>query len=161
MHIHITGDQETAMPTKTDRKELLDIGQNCAALRTRMAARGVTRAYDAALRPLGIKITQFTLLVTAKYEADLSIGDMADFLAMERSTLTRNLKLLAEMGLIEMRKGSAPRTKVPIITPKGDALLTKAIPVWRDAQARLTAHMGKTRWKEARTLLTDLSLVPG
>ncbi|MEO0963298.1 MAG: MarR family winged helix-turn-helix transcriptional regulator [Pseudomonadota bacterium] len=149
------------MPAKTDRKDLLDIGQNCAALRTRMAARGVTRAYDAALRPLGIKITQFTLLVTAKYEADLSIGDMADVLAMERSTLTRNLKLLADMGLIEMRKGSAPRTKVPVITRKGDALLTKAIPIWRDAQARLTAHMGKARWKEARTLLTDLSLVPG
>lgn len=148
------------MPTKTERKDLLDIGQNCAALRTRMAARGVTRAYDAALRPLGIKITQFTLLVTAKYEAELSIGDMADFLAMERSTLTRNLKLLADMGLIEMRKGSAPRTKVPVITSRGDALLTRAIPLWRDAQARLTAHIGKTRWKDARALLTDLSLAP-
>ena len=71
------------------RKDLIDIGSNCAALRTRMAARGVTRAYDNALRPLGIKITQFTLLVSAKYDGSRSIGDMADFLAMERSTLTR------------------------------------------------------------------------
>ena len=147
-------------PAAKRKKELLDIGRNCAALRTRMAARGVTRAYDAALRPLGIKITQFTLLVTARYEAELSIGDMADFLAMERSTLTRNLKLLAEMGLIEMRKGKAPRTKVPVMTPKGDALLAKAIPLWREAQARLTAHIGKARWKDARDLLTDLSLTP-
>jgi len=145
------------MADRSTRRELLDIGQNCAALRTRMAARGVTRAYDAALRPLGLKITQFTLLVTAKYESELSIGDMAELLAMERSTLTRNLKLLAERGLIEMVKGRAPRTKVPRITPAGDALLDKAVPLWREAQARVMRHMGKRRWHETRDLLTDLS----
>lgn len=142
------------------RKDLVDIGSNCAALRTRMAARGVTRAYDNALRPLGIKITQFTLLVSAKYDGSRSIGDMADFLAMERSTLTRNLKLMAEMGLIEMKKGKEPRTKVPVLTDRGEDILARAIPIWRDAQARVTAHLGKARWQEARSLLTDLSALP-
>lgn len=144
----------------TTRKDLIDIGSNCAALRTRMAARGVTRAYDTALRPLGIKVTQFTLLVSAKFDGSRSIGDMADFLAMERSTLTRNLKLLADMGLIEMQKGKEPRTKVPVLTVEGDAILKHAIPIWRDAQARMTRHLGKQRWREARTLLTDLSTLP-
>ncbi len=141
----------------TTSKDLTDIHQNCAALRTRMAARGVTRAYDAALRPLGLKITQFTLLVASRHDAQMSIGDMADALAMERSTLTRNLKLLVARGLVTMKKGTVPRTKVPALTPDGEAALERAIPLWRKAQKDMVSHMGKTRWQAARGLLDDLA----
>ena len=143
----------------TTNKILQDIGENCAALRTRMAARGVTRAYDAALRPLDLKITQFTLLVACRHDAELSIGDMADRLAMERSTLTRNLKLLVARGLVTMRKGRVPRTKIPALTPEGDALLTRAIPVWREAQRSLVSRVGKERWQQTRALLGDLAQI--
>ncbi len=137
-----------------------EVGEQCAALRARMAARGVTRAYDAALRPVGLKITQFTLLVSIAHDADLSIGKLADHLAMERTTLTRNLQLLEKEGLIEMRKGRQPRTKVPMLTRDGAARLKQALPLWRKAQDRVVAHMGAADWKAGTRVLERLAHTP-
>ena len=134
-----------------------DVGRECAALRTRMAARKVTRAYDEALRPLGLKVTQFTLLIAIKQGAPDSISQLAEMLALERTTLTRNLQLLEKEGLVDVEPEGYRRARSMSLTKKGEAKLKKALPIWRTTQNRIVARLGKDRWNEAKILLGDLT----
>src|SRR5438309_535868 len=114
---------------------LVDIPQTCACLHTRMTARAVTRVYDEALRPVGLKITQFALLASIDMGISGSISDLADRLAFERTTLTRNLHLLKESGFIARRKGTG-RAVAYALTQKGRHAITEATPLWKAAQAK-------------------------
>ncbi len=134
-----------------------DVERECAALRTRMAARKVTRAYDEALRPLGLKVTQFTLLVAIKRGAPDSISRLADNLALERTTLTRNLQRLEKDGLIEIGPEGYRRARSLRLTERGEARLEQALPIWRTIQDRLVAELGRERWEDAKLLLNDLT----
>ena len=136
-----------------------DVGRECAALRTRMAARSVTRIYDEAMRPVGLKITQFTLLVAIKMGTPESISQLADHLAMERTTLTRNLQLLEREGLVEVGPEGYRRARSMRLTKTGEAKLKKALPIWRATQDRMVAALGKDRWTDARRHLEELSRV--
>ena len=71
-----------------------DVGDRCLALRALSTARAVTRRYDAALRPSGLTITQFTLLISIARLKPVAISALADVLSMERTSLSRNLKPL-------------------------------------------------------------------
>src|ERR1700737_580246 len=113
-----------------------DIGKTCACLHTRMTARAVTRAYDEALRPIGLKITQFALLASIDMGISGSISDLAERLAFERTTLTRNLQLLKENGLIVPRFGTH-RSVAYALTAKGRKAIARATPLWEKAQARI------------------------
>src|SRR5262249_27028396 len=108
---------------------ITEAGRNCAVLRCRMAARAVTRAYDEALRPLELKVTQFTLLASVAIAAFQSISEMAEQLALERSTLSRNLLVLERRGLVERSAGRSGRARRLRITAKGEALLLRALPL--------------------------------
>ncbi|RMD63276.1 MAG: MarR family transcriptional regulator [Alphaproteobacteria bacterium] len=133
-----------------------DVERECAALRTRMAARKVTRAYDEALRPLGLKVTQFTLLVAIRRGAPESISQLAEILALERTTLTRNLRRLEKDGLVAVGPEGYRRARSLRLTKKGEAKLERALPLWRATQNRLVKRLGKDRWHETRALLSDL-----
>lgn len=133
-----------------------EVAQECAAIRTRMAARSVTRAYDEALRPLGLRVTQFTLMVAIERGASESISALADKLAMERTTLTRNLRLLEKQGLIELGPEGYRRARSMQLTGEGRSLLAKALPVWRETQDALVQRLGAERWDTARALLGEI-----
>ncbi len=87
-----------------------DVRENCAALRARMAARKLTRSYDKALKPAGLKITQFTLLIAVEAGSVKSLPALADMLALARSSLVRNVKLLEDEGLIEAAPSAEGRS---------------------------------------------------
>ena len=70
------------------------VAESCACLRVRKAARNVTRRYDAALRPAGLRITQFTVMTALAEYGEVSITDLAESLGMERTTLTRNARFV-------------------------------------------------------------------
>lgn len=129
----------------------------CAALRSRMAARAITRMYDEALRPSGLKITQFTLLVAIERDEATSISQLADALGMERTTLTRNLSLLERKNFIKLGPEAFRRSRAMTLTRDGRAILQKALPLWRNAQDELVGQMGKTSWKAARQALEKLA----
>lgn len=137
-------------------KILEEVARDCACRRARMAARKVTRAYDEALRPVGLKITQFTLLVAIGQGRPASISSLAEWLAMERTTLTRNLQLLERERLIELGPEGTRRTRAMTLTEKGRDVLERALPRWRTAQDRLEERLGPERWAETRDRLTDL-----
>lgn len=136
-----------------------EVGKECAVLKTRMAARNVTRAYDKALRPLGLKSTQFTLLVAVRQGAPRSISRLADFLAMERTTLTRNLQLLEKTGLIELSPEGYRRERGMSLTPAGEQLLAKALPIWRRTQDRFVSAVGSEDWDSMTGTLDRISRV--
>src|SRR5260370_27547290 len=76
----------------------------CAVMNFRQMARAVTAHYDAQLRPAGLRATQLNLLMAIESEAATTITDLAEILAMDRTTLTRNLKLLRGRGLVEKKR---------------------------------------------------------
>lgn len=115
----------------------------CLCLAARRAARTITREFDQALRPHGLRATQFTLLAALQLAGPQAIGELAELLSTERTTLTRNLGVAERHGWATMRTSHADaRSRVASITPKGLRVLTAALPAWRAAQQRLTESMG-------------------
>jgi DNA-binding MarR family transcriptional regulator len=135
--------------------KLNEVSDSCVCLHARMAARAVTRAYDQALAPLGLEATQFTLLAAIMANPDKSITAMADRLALERSSLSRNLKLLQARGLIG-NSGGTGRSASFSITADGEALLTRALPIWSEIQRRSETAMGAVTWSVTRDTLRQL-----
>lgn len=122
-----------------------------------MAARSVSRIYDEAFRPLGIKGTQFSLLIAIKQAGPRSISFLADKLAMERTTLTRNVRVLENRGLVEVAAEGYRRSRELSLTREGEALLEKALPVWRATQEQVIARLGAEDWDKAGALLDRLA----
>jgi DNA-binding MarR family transcriptional regulator len=135
--------------------KLNDVSETCVCLHARMAARAVTRAYDQALAPLGLEATQFTLLGAILANPEKSITALADRLALERSSLSRNLKLLLARGLI-VSAGQGGRSSSFAITAAGEALLTEALPIWSEVQRRSENAMGAVTWSVTRDTLRQL-----
>jgi len=134
-----------------------EVSNECAALRARMAARNVTRIFDEALRPLDLKVTQFTLLVAVRQGRPESIAQLADALAMERTTLTRNLRLLEKRGLLEVGPEGYRRARHLKLTEAGAVKLAEALPIWRATQDRIVGRLGAGSWGRARRGLEQLA----
>jgi len=112
---------------------LADVGRACFCLQARMTARAVTRRYNAALAPLGLEVTEFSLLGAIAHGGAASIAVLAERLAFERTTLVRNLKRLAGRGLIAPAGGRGRAVRYGL-TREGDALLREALPLWAEVQ---------------------------
>jgi DNA-binding MarR family transcriptional regulator len=120
--------------------ELEAIGKACFALHARMTARLLSRAYEAALRPLGLKIPQFGILGSIAHGAMVSETALADSLGLERTTLVRNLKTLSDKGWIEPAPGDG-RGQRHRLSPAGQAVLEAAIPLWEQAQREVEGRL--------------------
>ena len=120
----------------------------CTSFNLRKAARAVTQFYDDALRESGLKSTQFSLLAAAAVAGKAPISRLAEEMAMDRTTLTRNLKPLQAEGLLRIEAGADRRVRNVAVTPEGEALLEKAMPMWRKAQTQMIDKLGDERWGE-------------
>jgi DNA-binding MarR family transcriptional regulator len=114
----------------------------CLCLAARRAARAITRSFDQALRAEGLKATQFTLLASLALKGPQPVGVLADFIGLERTTLTRNLAVLKKRGLIELSLGEDARARIVSMTAAGRRKLNRAYAPWRVVQDRLTESMG-------------------
>ncbi|HUI18246.1 MAG TPA: MarR family winged helix-turn-helix transcriptional regulator [Alphaproteobacteria bacterium] len=125
------------------------VRDNCLCLHLQRAARAVGRRFDAALRPLGLTNGQFSLLMSLNRPVAPSIGSVAALLAMDRTTLTANLKPLERRGLVEVTVDAADkRGRRLSLTRAGQALLARAVPVWKRTHAafeRVVAGSGADR----------------
>jgi DNA-binding MarR family transcriptional regulator len=112
----------------------------CACTTLRRATRAVTAAYDAALAPSGLRITQFSILRRLARLGPLPITRLAAEAALDRSTMGRNLNPLERRGLIRIEIGDADqRERVARLTAAGEAAIEAALPHWRKAQERIAA----------------------
>jgi DNA-binding MarR family transcriptional regulator len=115
-----------------------EVRDTCLCLHLRRAARAVARRFDAALRPLELTNGQFSLLMSLNRPDLPSIGSVSALLAMDRTTLTANLKPLERRGLVKVMVDDADkRTRRLTLTPAGRRLLAAACPVWRQAHAAI------------------------
>ncbi len=114
------------------------VRDTCLCLHLQQAARSVARRFDAALRPLGLTNGQFSLLMSLNRPKAASIGDISALLAMDRTTLTANLKPLERRGLVTVSVDDADkRGRHLTLTPAGRALLIAALPVWENEHASI------------------------
>jgi DNA-binding MarR family transcriptional regulator len=132
------------------------IVESCACHKVRMAARAVTRAYDDALRPVGLRATQLAVLVAIAVEGAMSITALAKFMIMDRSTLTRNLRPLEEEGLVAVGLEGWRRSRTLEVTEKGRLRLAEALPLWKQAQETLRRKLGDQNWVKIHSDLDQL-----
>ena len=103
----------------------------CAHANLRKAMRVVSQAYDAALKPAGLRATQFTLLAVLARAGEMPVTKLADTLVMERTTLTRNLRPLQTQGWLEIGRDRDERVRLVSITDAGRRVVAEATPLWR------------------------------
>ena len=134
--------------------ELGQVVSTCACFNLRKANRVITQHFDKILKPSGLLITQFTILVAVKIAKSATINELAEGLGMDRTTLTRNLKPLEREGWLKSKPGQDQRTRVVSLTTDGEMILEKALPLWRQAQNSVEETLGQQRWN---TLLSHLA----
>jgi DNA-binding MarR family transcriptional regulator len=108
----------------------------CVCLALRRAARTLTRFYDRALRPHGLRATQFPILAAACKQQPVPLAELAEALGMDRTTLLRNVQPLVRRRLVEVEPAADSRRTEIHATATGRALLARAYPEWKRVQAR-------------------------
>ncbi len=135
--------------------EFLEPAQGCVCFHIRKSARAITQLYEDALRPTGLRATQFSLLVAIRVMGTATINGLAKALVMDRTTLTRNLKPLEKHGFVRIMPGKGDRREREVtLTLTGQEILSEALPLWRTVQESVIEAMGQGR---ATRLLKDLS----
>ncbi|NJR61743.1 MAG: winged helix-turn-helix transcriptional regulator [Cyanobacteria bacterium CRU_2_1] len=150
------------MSNQSPKAKLAGVSQvpaTCMGMHVRRASRIMTQVYDAALRPAGLVLNQFTLLVSIHLVESVPITYLAQELFTDQTTLTRNLKLLEKRGLVVIEPGEDRRVKLVALTVEGQAVLAQAIPLWEQAQAELIQHFGSEKWQTLLSLLSDVKNV--
>jgi DNA-binding MarR family transcriptional regulator len=136
----------------------LEVRDTCLCLHLQRAARAVARRFDAALRPLGLTSGQFSLLMSLNRPEPASIGNVAALLAMDRTTLTANLKPLERRRLVTVTVDNADkRTRRLALTSAGRGLLSAAVPVWRRTHAEIDGLLSGSSPEHLRAELRALS----
>jgi DNA-binding MarR family transcriptional regulator len=115
---------------------------DCIATRVRMANRVITKVYDDALRPFGLRVTQMTMLVVAEDRGLIRQSEVGAELQLDDSTLSRNLERMQANGWLEEVSADDARVHSYRLTDAGKALLGKAIPAWRGAQEEASRLLG-------------------
>lgn len=119
--------------------DLLRTTRECACLAARKRARLLTRRFDSYLRPHGLRSTQFSVLAALAQTGPIPLGDLADLLGLERTTLTRKVGILEERGLVATGAGEDARIRLLRITSTGAERLALALPDWHRAQQEANA----------------------
>jgi DNA-binding MarR family transcriptional regulator len=136
----------------------LEVRDRCLCLHLQRAARAVARRFDAALRALNLTNGQFSLLMSLNRADPPSIGSVSALLAMDRTTLTSNLKPLEQRCLVKVSIDNADkRTRRLKLTPAGRALLVAAVPIWRQTHALVENLLPRSNCEKLRVDLRALS----
>jgi DNA-binding MarR family transcriptional regulator len=118
------------------------IARECIAVRLRMINRVVTKLYDEALRPHGVRISQMNILVVVARQGATTPARIAERLYLDKSTLSRDVNVMCARGWLEKVRGGDARTHGLRLTRAGMALLHAASPAWETAQRRARAVLG-------------------
>ena len=124
----------------------LDVVQHvrdaCLCLATQRAARTLARRFDRAFQPVGLTNGQFSLMMALGGAGTMRLGDLAEFLAMDRTTLTAALKALERRGLARSGPDASDRRARRLtLTPTGEETLAAAVPIWRSEHAALEREL--------------------
>ncbi|MCB1916732.1 MAG: winged helix-turn-helix transcriptional regulator [Rhodocyclaceae bacterium] len=114
----------------------------CTGARLRRLGRRTTVFYEQYLRPLGLRLTQYSVLVHLG-SAPQALLELAERLEMDRTTLTRSLRPMIDRGWVVVSRGSDARLRLLSLSPDGLALRERARGQWARAQLALEAVLGR------------------
>jgi DNA-binding MarR family transcriptional regulator len=130
----------------------------------RRTSRALTQLYQHALRPLGLRPTQLTILQVLSRTGELSQGRLGEMLAMDSTSLTRTLAIMSRQGWIAERRGEDRRERWLRLADGGEKKLRSALPAWEKVQSRLRQQLGDQAWNSLLQLthqLTDIATTRG
>ena len=130
---------------------------SCAAFNFRRTARAVTRLYDFALEPVGIRATQFAILTAVAKFQPVAMSRIGEILVLDQTTLTRSLRLLQKQHLLQISARATRRQRFVTLTDAGVKTLAQALPLWREVQAKFLSDMGGDTWSAMRNELERLA----
>jgi DNA-binding MarR family transcriptional regulator len=136
----------------------------CMCGNLRRAARAFTQLYDQALRPRGLRSTQFTILQFLSLAGEVSQGRLGEMLVIDSTTLTRTLQVMILQGWIAERRGQDRRERRLRLAKAGEVQLKRATPAWDKVQSRLRRQIGDEAWEnlsQAVNQVTELLAVKG
>jgi len=119
---------------------------DCMCAGFRRSARALTQLYEQTFRPMGLRVSQFTILQVLSRAGEISQGQLGNILAMDSTTLTRTLKIMRHQGWVAERRGEDRRERRLRLSKDGETLLKRAEPEWEKVQARLRRELGEATW---------------
>lgn len=131
------------MPSNSPRLAVspADVHQQCYCLNAQRAARRLARLYDQGLRPFGLNHGQYSLLMLVAGMQPVGVGQVADELVMDRTTVTAAVKPLERRRLLDTTVSpSDHRQRLLSLTPSGHALLSEACIEWQAMQEAVQRH---------------------
>ena len=121
-----------------------EVKDTCMIARSRLIARVITNIFDEELRPFGLQSSQHILLNSIMRKGSATRAEIGRANHLDRSTLTRNLKVMIEAGWIEEVAEQAHGRQRPLrLSRLGEELLFSSIPAWRAGQARAAKLLGQ------------------
>lgn len=133
----------------------------CNCMNVRRASRAITQFYDDVLKPSGLTIAQMGLLRHIELADMATISTLAKMMRIDRTTLNRNMKPLADAGLITINPGKDSRTRQVTLTEAGKAAFANAWKLWGEAQTAIKEYLGEEDLAKLVQLLSKLeALVP-
>jgi DNA-binding MarR family transcriptional regulator len=124
------------------RQRIAQLAPVCVCSNLRRASRAVTNYYDSLLGQVSdLGVSQMIVLVVLYLAGPQTINDLAERMALDRTTIGRNLKPLAQQGLLTLAAGADQRTRVVSLTPQGKEALIQVLPQWEQAQAHMVTAM--------------------
>jgi len=130
---------------------------SCMCGSLRRTSRAVTQLYEQALRPLGLRATQFTILQALSRAGEVSQGQLGEMLAMDSTSLTRTLAIMRRQGWITERRGEDRRERWLRLANAGEMRLRRALPAWAKAQSRLRRQLGDQAWDSLLQLTQEVT----
>lgn len=129
----------------------------CMCASFRRASRVLTQHYEEALRPIGLRATQFTLLQALSQAGEVSQRTLGEILAIDSTTLTRTLAIMGRRGWISSRSGRDRRERWLSLSTSGRAEFARARTHWEQVQRDLRARLGNKRWNELLNLTNEVT----
>jgi DNA-binding MarR family transcriptional regulator len=146
------------MPQDVPIEITQNVRDSCLCLHLQRAARALARRFDAALRPVGLTSGQFSLLMSLNRAEPPTMGQVSALLAMDRTTLTANLKPLERRGLVTVTADSRDRRARRMrLTSAGRTVLAAAVPIWEATHAETERLLDRSSPDRLRADLRALS----
>jgi DNA-binding MarR family transcriptional regulator len=130
----------------------------CPAFQARVAARALTRYYNACFRPLGITAEQFSLLVGIGGSHEPTLAELAARAGVDATTLSRSVKGLEQKDIVRNLGGRGRAGKRLVLTERGSTLMDEATAAWEEARSRLAEALGKETSRVAGGVLARLAV---
>jgi DNA-binding MarR family transcriptional regulator len=138
-------------------ERIAGLAATCVCSNLRRASRTVTNYYDSYLGQVSdLRVSQVIVLVVLYLAGQQTINQLAEKLALDRTTVGRNLRPLAQQGLLSLTSGSDQRTRVVTLTSQGEETLLRALPLWEQAQAHMVTGIEQ---EQVTAFLAQLSNV--